>query len=159
MYVHMRVNSRTATRTGRGILLSALVVVTPLVSCGGGADEAIEPGQPTAASEQPFLALVDADGAEAILAAGGVEIIDVRTPEEFAEGHLPGAELIDISAPDFVARIEALDRSATYFVYCRSDNRSGQATALMADLGFESIYELEGGTVGWEASGRALATG
>ncbi|MGB1382080.1 MAG: rhodanese-like domain-containing protein, partial [Ilumatobacteraceae bacterium] len=103
--------------------------------------------------------LVDADGAEAILASGAVTVIDVRTPAEFADGHLPGAELIDISASDFVSRISALDRSATYFVYCRSANRSGQATALMADLGFESIYELEGGTVGWEASGRALATG
>ena len=103
--------------------------------------------------------MVDPAGAEAILAAGGVEIIDVRTPEEFAGGHLPGARLIDISASDFVSRIEVLDRSATYFVYCRSDNRSGQATALMADLGFDSIYELEGGTVAWLASGRPLIAG
>ena len=159
MYVHMRVNSRTATRTGRGVLLAALVMTTSLVSCGVAAEDAIEPVQPTAASEQPFLALVDPDGAEAILAAGGAEIIDVRTPEEFAEGHLPGAELIDISASDFVSRISALDRSATYFVYCRSANRSGQATALMADLGFESIYELEGGTIAWLSSGRVLTTG
>jgi len=159
MYGHMRADSRTLTRAGRGVLLVLLIGAMPLVSCGDGGDEVTETRDAVPDLEESFLALVDPVGAEAILASGGVEIIDVRTPEEFAEGHLPGADLIDISAPDFVPRIEALDRSATYFVYCRSDNRSGQATALMADLGFESIYELEGGTVAWLASGRTLVTG
>jgi len=136
----------------------ALVLLLVLASCASTPDarpQLTEVESPSGA----FLAMVDPAGAETILAAGGVEIIDVRTPEEFSEGHLPGAELIDISAPDFVSRIEDLDRSATYFVYCRSDNRSGQATALMADLGFESIYELEGGTIAWLSSGRTLTTG
>ena len=136
----------------------ALVLLLVLASCASTSDATPQVTEVESASGA-FLAMVDPAGAEAILAAGGVEIIDVRTPEEFAEGHLPGADLIDISAPDFVDRIEALDRSATYFVYCRSDNRSGQATALMADLGFDSIYELEGGTVAWLASGRPLIAG
>ena len=136
----------------------ALVLLLVLASCASTSDATPQTPEPESASGA-FLAMVDPAGAEAILAAGGVEIIDVRTPEEFAEGHLPGADLIDISAPDFLDRIEALDRSATYFVYCRSDNRSGQATALMADLGFDSIYELEGGTIAWLSSGRTLTTG
>ena len=136
----------------------ALVLLLVLASCASTSDATPQVTEVEPASGA-FLAMVDPAGAEAILAAGGVEIIDVRTPEEFAEGHLPGADLIDISDPDFVDRIEALDRSATYFVYCRSDNRSGQATALMADLGFDSIYELEGGTIAWLSSGRTLTSG
>ena len=139
--------------------LSPLLVVLGLLSACATSSEVAPTSDMAELTSDAFLALVDPAGAEAILASGGVEIIDVRTPEEFAEGHLPGADLIDISAADFDSRIEALDRSATYFVYCRSDNRSGQATALMADLGFESIYELEGGTVAWLASGRTLVTG
>ena len=152
-----------ARRPAARVLLAATLFAG--ACAGGGSDAAPEPStsvapnEPASGAEAPFLALVDPDGAEAILASGAATVIDVRTPAEFADGHLPGAELIDVSASDFVSRISALDRSATYFVYCRSANRSGQATALMADLGFESIYELEGGTVGWEASGRALATG
>lgn len=139
--------------------MAFLIGATPLVSCSDGGAEVTETRDANPDIEESFLALVDPEGAEAILAAGGVEIIDVRTPEEFAEGHLPNADLIDISAPDFASRIEALDRSATYFVYCRSDNRSGQATALMVELGFDSIYELEGGTIAWLSSGRTLTTG
>ena len=94
-----------------------------------------------------------------VLSLEGIRIIDVRTPQEFAEGHIAGAELVDISQPDFADRIAALDRESTYFVYCRSDNRSGVATEMMLGMGFTSIFELRGGTVAWEQAGLPLVTG
>jgi phage shock protein E len=66
-------------------------------------------------------------------------IIDVRTPAEFAGGHLDGAVNIDIQSPDFVSQIDSLDRNGSYVVYCRSGNRSGMAMAQMLDMGFTDV--------------------
>ncbi len=70
--------------------------------------------------------------------AGGAAatVIDVRTPEEFAAGHLAGAVNINVQADDFDAKIGALDPEASYVVYCRSGNRSGVAVDRMSALGF-----------------------
>lgn len=77
--------------------------------------------------------------------AEGTVVIDVRTPAEFATGHLEGALNIDIQSPDFFAQISALDPEADYFIYCRSGNRSGQAISQMSNLGFTSM--VNGGSV------------
>jgi phage shock protein E len=69
-------------------------------------------------------------------------VLDVRTPEEFASGHLEGAELLDLSGGEFAAALPSLDPQAEYVVYCRSGNRSGQAVALMEEAGFESVTDL-----------------
>lgn len=72
-------------------------------------------------------------------------IIDVRTPGEFAGGHLEGALNIDVQSPDFAAQISQLDPAGDYFVYCRSGNRSGQAISQMSNMGFTSL--TNGGSV------------
>jgi rhodanese-related sulfurtransferase len=72
-------------------------------------------------------------------------LIDVRTPAEFAGGKVKGAVNMDIYSPNFAASIDKLDKSKTYFVYCRSGARSGQACNLMAERGFENLYNLSGG--------------
>ncbi len=102
--------------------------------------------------------LVDVAKGVALATDPSVVVIDVRTPAEFAEGHIARAEVVDVSAADFADRIGQLDRSATYLVYCHSGNRSGQATALMASLGFASVYDLEGGIIAWQGSGAPLVT-
>ena len=80
-------------------------------------------------------------------------ILDVRTPEEFAEGHIEGAVQIDFYAPDFADRIAELDRDVPYLVYCQSGTRSGQTRQLMADLGFRSVTDVDGGFVAWIDAG------
>ena len=75
----------------------------------------------------------------------GTVIIDVRTPGEFASGHLEGALNIDIQSPDFAAQVSQLDPSKDYFIYCRSGNRSGQAISQMTNMGFTSM--INGGSV------------
>lgn len=109
----------------------------------------------SATAVTPVTLLAPAEAQE-LIAGGDVAVLDVRTPEEFAEGHVAGATLIDFYAPDFAERIAALDRDATYVVYCRSGNRSSQATALMAERGFPAVSDVEGGVLAWEAAGLPL---
>lgn len=79
------------------------------------------------------------------------KILDVRTPEEFEEGYIPTAQNIDIRmGQGFLDAIQELDTSVPYYVYCRSGARSGQACQLMDQLGFEKVYNLEGGILDWE---------
>ena len=70
---------------------------------------------------------------------GGAELIDVRTPKEFAAGHLGGVVNIDLAAEDFEERIADLDMAADYVVYCASGNRAGTAIETMTDQGFDSF--------------------
>lgn len=78
--------------------------------------------------------------------ATGARLVDVRTPEEFASGHLAGALNIDLSSPTFDREIAILDPRNTYVVYCASGNRSTTAVERMADLGFDTL--LNGGGYG-----------
>jgi rhodanese-related sulfurtransferase len=72
-------------------------------------------------------------------------ILDVRTPDEIAEGHLEGALFVDFMADDFREKVAELDKSADYIVHCRSGNRSGQAVVIMAELGFTGELVNGGG--------------
>lgn len=92
----------------------------------------------------------------AVIAKPGVQIIDVRTPSEFAEGHIRGAVNIPVQQADFAERMAQLDPNATYAVYCRSGNRSKGAVEQMRSAGFGTIYELAAGTNGWTAEGQPL---
>ena len=79
----------------------------------------------------------------------GIILLDVRTPGEFAEGFIEGARLIDFQSGNFKNEIASLDKNATYAVYCRSGNRSGQAVKVMHDAGFHNVYNLNGGVIDW----------
>ncbi len=77
-------------------------------------------------------------------------IIDVRTEEEVSEGCIPNAIHLDIhQGQDFIDAIKKLDTDKSYYVYCRSGARSGQACSIMNQLGFENAYNLMGGFSNW----------
>ena len=80
----------------------------------------------------------------------GFTIIDVRTPEEFQEGHIVGALNINVKSEEFVAEIENLPKLDTLLVYCRSGRRSLYAAQVMVSFGFIKIYDLQGGFLNWE---------
>jgi rhodanese-related sulfurtransferase len=86
----------------------------------------------------------------------GVVILDVRTPSEYAEGYIDGAHNIDFQSGNFENEIATLDKNATFAVYCRSGNRSGQAAKIMHDAGFHNVYNLEGGVIDWANEGMML---
>jgi len=90
------------------------------------------------------------------VAEAGVITLDVRTPIEFAEGHIEGARLIDFQSGNFENEISALDKNATYAVYCRSGNRSGQAVKVMQDAGFTNVFNMNGGVIDWANAGLPL---
>jgi rhodanese-related sulfurtransferase len=82
-----------------------------------------------------------------------VPVLDIRTPEEFAEGRIASAVNVDFNnTAEFAAYIAKLDKTQRYFVYCRSGNRSAQAVAQFKKLGFANITELNGGIVKWQAA-------
>lgn len=80
----------------------------------------------------------------------GIQLIDVRTPEEFAEYHIEGAKNIDIFSEDFDEQIQQLDKNEPVYVYCRSGKRSNDAAQKMQKMGFQKIYDLQGGILEWE---------
>lgn len=81
-----------------------------------------------------------------------IVVLDVRTAEEFALGHLKGAKNIDIRQPDFYSKVDKLNKKATYLVYCRTNHRSGMAVEYMSQHGFANIYQMMDGFPGWAAN-------
>jgi phage shock protein E len=97
---------------------------------------------------------VNADEFNSVINDPNVVILDVRTPAEFAQGHIEDAVNLDVSViDDFALQAGLLDKSKTYAVYCRSGNRSQVAVNTMFSRGINGIYELETGILGWEESG------
>lgn len=86
-------------------------------------------------------------------------VIDVRTPAEFATGHLDGAINIDWEGATFADEVAALDPNGTYLLYCRSGNRAGQAKAAMESLGFTHLTNLGSVENASTATGIAIVTG
>lgn len=147
----------------RPLAALALLAAIGLGACGG--DDAGSGGGATTAapaagadSSPSSPSLIEPAAAAALLATPppGMVVLDVRTPEEFAAGHLEGAVMIDFQSPTFAADVAALGEDTPVFVYCRSGNRSAQAVATMVQLGFTDLTELDGGVVAWEAAGLPL---
>lgn len=76
-------------------------------------------------------------------------LLDVRTPMENQMVRIPNSILIDLNSPIFMQEIEKLDKSKNYYVYCRSGNRSFHAGNFMLQAGFQKVYNLEPGIIGW----------
>ncbi|MEI2786783.1 MAG: rhodanese-like domain-containing protein [Candidatus Nanopelagicales bacterium] len=113
-----------------------LIVLLGLTACSSAGATTVSPSEFQNLAQQP-----------------GVVVLDVRTPAEFAQGHLPDAINMDVESADFPAQIAGLDKNATYAVYCRSANRSKVAMEQMSAAGFENVQDLEGGIVSWQAQG------
>lgn len=131
--------SRRARSAKFAVLAAALGAALSLSACSGGEPEALA-FDGAHVSAETF--------AEAV-ATEGVVVIDVRTPAEFAEGHLPGAVNIDVSGATFDAEVAELDPEGEYAVYCRSGNRSQVAIEEMAADGVEQTVGLTGGIGAW----------
>lgn len=131
------------------LALGAVLTVGGLAACG--ADDGTSATAATVTD-------VDPAGFAELATDPDATVLDVRTPQEFAAGHLPGAINIDSSAPDFADAVAELPKDGTYLVYCQTSNRSGVATDRMADLGFTDVYDMKGGIVAWADEGGPVVT-
>lgn len=101
------------------------------------------------------IRLIDTATTKALLETPpeGLVILDVRAPEEFAGGRLPGATMINIYDASFANDVLELDRSVPYLVYCKAGSRSRSAADFMAENGFTDVADYGGGWLEWSASG------
>ncbi|OWP65183.1 rhodanese [Hymenobacter amundsenii] len=105
------------------------------------------PAAPAAAPKPPVVGAISVAAVpvtpvmqvKKTLAQSNVVLLDVRTPEEFATGHLPGAGNLDFRAPDVAEQLQKLDPNKTYVVYCASGNRSNKTALLMQEKGFKHV--------------------
>lgn len=148
---------------------AAALVGFTLVAASCGSDE---PAADSATPDTSVVQDVDAGAVEGIATISPLDaaaitddppadlvVLDVRTPEEYAEGHLDGAVLVDFYDADFAEQLGALDPDVPYLVYCRSGNRSGQTLAIMDELGFESAVDVDGGILAWADAGLPVSSG
>lgn len=125
----------------RSLIASALaVLLSAMVSCG--ADAGVKNVNPDEAAK-----LVD---------AGKVTVIDVRTPDEFKEGHIKGAKNIDIHDPAFEKQLAGFDKSKPYLVHCQAGGRSTTSLKTFKKLGFTDIYHLNEGFGAWQDAGKPV---
>ena len=135
------------------ILVLLLLVSTGVVSMGGCAEKAGPADQATTqiikdvTAKEAYALIQENQGSADFI------IIDVRTPEEFADGHIENAVNIDSRSETFESEIGTLDRDKAYLIYCRSGNRSRGALNLMVKLDFREVYHLSVGITGWQEEG------
>jgi len=114
-----------------------------------------ESGQ--AGSTQKAVKVIESEEAKVIIeekkGSPDFVILDVRTDEEFAVGHIEGAENIDVKSESFKDEVGKLDKSKTYIVHCRTGRRSETAVKVMEEMGFTDIYWMQDGIVGWQDAG------
>jgi thioredoxin len=91
--------------------------------------------------------------AEKISATQNAQILDVRTPDEFASEHIDNAVNVNWNDEDFATKAATYDKSKPVFIYCLSGGRSKKASEKLQELGFTTIYELDGGIMKWNAEG------
>ena len=103
----------------------------------------------TTTSKQPYKDISVTDAMK-LHEQGDILFLDVRTPEETAEGVIPGAIIADYRSDSFKQEISTLDKSKSYVVYCRSGGRSVQASNLMSEAGFSDLLNMKGGYNSWK---------
>ncbi len=133
------------------LLLAVVLSLALLAACGGGetAAPAVEEIDLTTLPDD-----VDVDTVEAVRQNPGVYLLDVREPNEYAAGHIPGITLIPMG--EVAARLSELPRDKEIIVTCRTGNRSSQVADLLREQGFTNVHNMTGGIVAWEEAGYAV---
>ncbi len=137
--------------TGAVVFLCLVLAAGPLFSVEGN-----EKPQESATSIKQISAKDAASLIEKNMNNPDFVILDVRTPGEYSDGHIENALNIDVKSESFREEAVKLDTGKTHLIHCRSGSRSARAGALMEELGFADIYDIEGGFVAWENEGRPV---
>ena len=123
------------------------------MACSSGANQTTAQTSAKAAEESIAEVIAPAVFKEKLQEKTNALLIDIRTPGEIANGHIPNASFIDFNGGKFEEEIGALDKEQPIFLYCASGGRSGRALKMMKKLGFKEIYDLDGGMRDWTSEG------
>ena len=115
------------------IVLLVMFLMTTMISC----------------QAQSEFKSVGVDEFKTEITKSGVQLVDVRTAQEYSEGHIPGAMNIDVNAPNFEEKIKTLDKKENVAIYCRSGRRSKMAANKLTAAGFK-VIELNTGFLSWD---------
>ncbi|WP_405205551.1 rhodanese-like domain-containing protein [Aquimarina sp. LLG6339-5] len=107
-------------------------------------------------NDSAVVELITVAEMDSLLEMEKVQLVDVRTPKEYAEGHIEGAINIDFSDENFETLISEVDKTKPVAVYCGRGGRSGKCSAYMKKAGFTKIYDLDGGITEWKYKGKTL---
>jgi rhodanese-related sulfurtransferase len=103
--------------------------------------------------EGPKITVITPEEMQFFLESDNVQLIDVRSREQFDKGHIEGAQNIDFLSPTFFEDINKLDKDKPVYLYCNSGNRSSKCAEKMIEIGFIKIYDLDGGFSKWQHEG------
>ncbi len=140
------------------VAASVLALTFGLSACSGTDPGVSVSAGPTAEAAPQSGSTVAAEEFAAALKREGTTVLDVRTPQEYAEGHLEGAVNLDIEDPAFPQKASTLDPAGSYAIYCRSGNRSAVAVNFLTSQGFTGVYHLDGGIQAWSDAGGEIVT-
>jgi rhodanese-related sulfurtransferase len=144
---------------------SILVMVAVMAGAGcqaqsgqtdGAASLSVSPETPVEQSVAMVVTIEPSEAAKMISNQADLQILDVRTPEEVAQGVIKGAKVIDWQGKDFAKKTEALDKTKPVLVYCKLGGRSSQAAKVLTEQGFTQVYNLDGGITKWQGEGHPL---
>ena len=136
----------TKMKTNSSIIVLITMLWISLASCGEKQNE-------KSADQNSASAISLISPEELNKANNDILLIDVRTPAEYASGHVENSVNIDFRASNFKNLIGELDKNQDVYVYCKVGGRSAGAAKLMEDMGFKKIYDLKGGIIQWEKDG------
>lgn len=143
-----------------------LILTAGFVSCGSAKEETKksdseskeeskqEETTETTVQEDGKITLLNVEEFEKQITNEGT-ILDVRTPEEVADGKIANATVINFNDADFVNQISKLDKSKPVYVYCKAGGRSGKTSVTLSALGYE-VYDLDGGMDAWKSAGKSV---
>lgn len=107
-------------------------------------------------SKASKIELISVDEMASLLEVDQVQLVDVRTTQEYESGHIKNALNIVYLSDNWSSEIDKLDKDKPVYVYCAKGGRSANCAKLLADAGFKKIFDLEGGVTKWKHAGRAL---
>jgi rhodanese-related sulfurtransferase len=117
-----------------------LVLFVAFQSCNNGTEGEIEMISPI-------------DVYEAVYGEDSLQLVDVRTQEEYQVNHLKNAQNICVTSDDFKKKVATLDKQKPVYVYCKKGGRSARAASILKEMGFTKVYDLQGGITSWEQEG------
>ncbi|WP_248395906.1 MULTISPECIES: rhodanese-like domain-containing protein [unclassified Bizionia] len=101
-------------------------------------------------AQNAALKVLPVDEYKTQIEKGKVQLVDVRTPNEYNSGHIKNAKNIDFFATSFESQFEKLNKEKPLYIYCRSGARSRKAASKLSAMGFTEIYDLKGGYLNWK---------